>query len=141
MRPIKWDEEKIEILALLLDRYLDNDELFEDEQYQEIAEMVPTVVHFVAMLRVKWKKIVAEYPCLNDIEQPPCRSTILKMSELDGGLEMLSVIQERGLLYGGLAGQITGNVVNLMLMNHGYNNKFEVTNTEPKPLVVREEKD
>lgn len=125
-RPVVWTPERREILNRLLIKYLNKDQLFENSIYDEVAEVVPLLAHFIAGLYENWDKIREEYPLLADVKRSPSKATILKMDELSYGIAMLKTIQERGLVYGTLSGSLQGNVASLMLQNHGYTNKQEL---------------
>lgn len=104
---------------------LSGDVFFLDEMYSEISGVLPTVCHFVSVLYNKWAEIGEEYPELRGIH-PPARCTVLGLGGLADELEFLKAMQERGLLYASLTGQITGHAVTMMLHNHGYTEKKEI---------------
>lgn len=137
-RPYTWKGEKLRAIIDLLDRFNRRDEFFYDETFQEIAEAVPTFVHFVSIVQEKWGQVQKEYPQLKSVKRPPGRATLLLIDELQPGLEVLRAKQERGLLYGSLSGQLASNIATLMLQDHGYvkKNASEITGKDGESIEI-----
>lgn len=128
------------MLSDLLDRFLSRDALFfDDDTFTEIAEAVPILAHFVATLQVKWPQLQKEYTELKGVKRPPAKSTLLEIDEIQPQLQLIKALQERGLIYGGLSGQMSGSIVALMLQDHGYirRNASELTGAEGGPVTVQ----
>lgn len=138
-RPKVWTKKRIAALADLLDRFLKKDPLFEDMVFGEIAEAVPTIAHFLATLHVKWDEIREEYPALSGVKKAPGKPTVINLEELTDYIQAIKVIQERGLIYGGLSGQLSGSIATLMLQDHGYikKNANEISGPEGGAVTVR----
>jgi hypothetical protein len=137
-RPVIWTKRRISCIADLMDRFIANDIFFEDSTFQDVAEAVPTIAHFIATIQRKWGDVQKEYEPLQSVPRPPSKATLLKIEELSDRFETINVIQERGLLYGALTGQLVGNVASLMLQNHGYikRNANEITGSGGAPIEV-----
>jgi len=125
-------------ISLLLDRYLEQDAIFFDEEYSAIAEFIPYFEHFADRLVRKWKKIRKEYPELNDLERPPCIATLYEWDEVSEAKESLMQRQKIGLIYGGLTDQVNVSMAQLLLVSHGVirHERNEVTGAEGGPLQI-----
>jgi len=131
-----WTEKRIDAICDLFDRFLNKDQFFEDETYDDIANVVPILAHFVSVIGEKWQTVREDYPELADVARPPSKMTMLGFEVLRPQIEIMKVRQERGLLYGSMSGMLSGSTTQLMLQNHGYVTKREEEVTQKEYKII-----
>lgn len=112
MRPTKLTDE----LAQKAKKYA-------KDGYLAVDEVIPTIAGLAVYLGVS-RSTLYEYKKLNN--------------EFSDTLEMILQNQERLLINRSLTGDFNATIAKLMLANHGYNDKQEVTNTTSLNMTNQE---